>query len=904
MERVLRVVKLRPRPGDETGAAEDITWDSETIGVRGSNVKDLKIKVDKVLDTTVGSEYVATNYVTPLAAEVLAGVSGVFLCFGAEKTGRSRVMDGRNGLFALSLRNVFSMLEEKQQRRAAARQPQKLEFVVRISFFEICDENVRDLLRDDNQKAAVGPIRLSDTLEYGTVLDNCSSPAVPRSADAMKLLEAGLKRRYSSVSRKLITGLRIEVLQDRTIYSNLLVLEGQTTNPLLERRSVVQLRDGYDAFRSLFHFHDLVQAYHPDAVADVRRSCLTWLLKDVLQGQNAQMCCMLCVQQGEPRATRKGMEMLHGLGNIRLAPVRYDPRVSALCRAMRREMLQKASSGDADVAGGSGGDAGAAASAGAGGGSAGSLFSNAGTSGVSGNEQQKRINALEGEALTLEARLAKSENEKRRAQADLETQRRKYDETLLAFVALKKQRLQKESEKLEKARALVEMSRKFNKLEEKWEKAQYSEKDKLVNFEKEIVELTFERQKRVEEAEKLEKTLAELRSEKAELEEEGEKVKRALSLVKLERARGEGQTEELNAELAKLLAEKSESEKKYGQMSVKYSEIVTRLETLNAAQTANDDQLSTFRDRVASLKTQLERETQRSFEKGEKVEALQQKEKELLARLNTLESEGLEHEKETLELKKTAESERNQRSVKELEIERLKQEFEHVKTGMEKGFLALTKQLNPSDVFKQAGEANEWEITRLKKTVEDLELRLSEARQQMVSSPVTSPKRERREEQLHEEIKRLRHELKHQRQEQQKQEQAETAKTSEVTFSSNGSAATVHRSDAERELHDANLQLKLELEAAESRVQELEDRTRRLELLQNDGRDGGAPDEQALRQQCRYLEASVLELEQERARLLVRATSAEEQLSEVQFQMQDLIRDYEAQLAALRRGAG
>ena len=78
MDRVVRLVKLRPL--ESSAAVEDVSWDAETVGVRaGSSAKDLKIKVERVLDSTVGSEHIATTHLSPLVAEVLAGVNGVLL---------------------------------------------------------------------------------------------------------------------------------------------------------------------------------------------------------------------------------------------------------------------------------------------------------------------------------------------------------------------------------------------------------------------------------------------------------------------------------------------------------------------------------------------------------------------------------------------------------------------------------------------------------------------------------------------------------------------------------------------------------------------------------------------------------------------------------------------------------
>jgi len=52
--------------------------------------------------------------------------------------------------------------------------------------------------------------------------------------------------------------------------------------------------------------------------------------------------------------------------------------------------------------------------------------------------------------------------------------------------------------------------------------------------------------------------------------------------------------------------------------------------------------------------------------------------------------------------KQHIDSEKTLRAARELEIERMNKEFDHVKSGMEKGFLSLTKQLNPADAFKHA----------------------------------------------------------------------------------------------------------------------------------------------------------------------------------------------------------
>merc|ERR1712194_637340 len=169
---------------------------------------------------------------------------------------------------------------------------------------------------------------------------------------------------------------------------------------------------------------------------------------------------------------------------------------------------------------------------------------------------------------------------------------------------------------------------------------------------------------------------------------------------------------------------------------------------------AETDTLESYRERIGSLKTHIENESKKTFERQEKIAALEEQLKE--AKKNK--EENLSSGTQMNSLRREMEEERQLRISKEIEISKLKQEFEHVKVGMEKGFLALTKQLNPADVFKQAGDANSWEINRLRATVSELEEKLSQSRQSVAGA--SSPgAQKRREELLHQEIKRLREEV-------------------------------------------------------------------------------------------------------------------------------------------------
>ena len=65
---------------------------------------------------------------------------------------------------------------------------------------------------------------------------------------------------------------------------------------------------------------------------------------------------------------------------------------------------------------------------------------------------------------------------------------------------------------------------------------------------------------------------------------------------------------------------------------------------------------------------------------------------------------------------------------------------------------------------------------------------------------------------------------------------------------------------------------------------------------------GGSEDSSLLSRKVSYLQETITELERERSKLLVRATSAEEQLVETQKQMDDMIKDHTKEVMRLQKG--
>lgn len=220
---------VRVRPG-ERGVTDAIKFDGSTVSVLDGDVVTKKVRCAQVYDGSVSTpESIASSHLQPLVREQLAGVPAVFLTLGAEGSGKSHTMDGRAGIFHLALRYLFTEVENAKNLNrgfggagagargsvAAAGGGGGGRFVVRMSFFEICEEAIRDLLQEDARSLS-DDLQLGESLECGVMVENCTSLRLDSLAHASLRLDQAHQRRYcvvtpaSAVVPRITTCLRLE----------------------------------------------------------------------------------------------------------------------------------------------------------------------------------------------------------------------------------------------------------------------------------------------------------------------------------------------------------------------------------------------------------------------------------------------------------------------------------------------------------------------------------------------------------------------------------------------------------------------------------------------------------------------------------------------------------------------
>lgn len=122
------------------------------------------------------------------------GYNGSLFAYGQTGSGKSYTVMGygqRSGLIPRSIADVFQRKEDME------RDAQK-EMIVQISYVEIYNENVRDLLASGDQGGV--DLKIIDHPKVGVCVTGLTEAVCNNAADAQKLLAYGIKRRVTGVT--------------------------------------------------------------------------------------------------------------------------------------------------------------------------------------------------------------------------------------------------------------------------------------------------------------------------------------------------------------------------------------------------------------------------------------------------------------------------------------------------------------------------------------------------------------------------------------------------------------------------------------------------------------------------------------------------------------------------------
>ncbi|CAM6129993.1 unnamed protein product [Calypogeia fissa] len=195
-ERVQVVVRCRPLLQREVaeGRINCVSVDKQhsTIQVKNIRFPELPPKLftfDRTYDNTCTQRELYDDAAHPIVHSVMCGYNGTVLAYGQTASGKTFTMEGLDnppemrGIIPHAFEDIFAHIEQSKSSD---------HFLVRASYLEIYNEEIRDLLVQSSNQCR---LELKESGDAGVYVKNLTSVTVQSVADITRLLMMGKKNR-------------------------------------------------------------------------------------------------------------------------------------------------------------------------------------------------------------------------------------------------------------------------------------------------------------------------------------------------------------------------------------------------------------------------------------------------------------------------------------------------------------------------------------------------------------------------------------------------------------------------------------------------------------------------------------------------------------------------------------
>ncbi|OQS06137.1 DEAD/DEAH box RNA helicase [Thraustotheca clavata] len=271
----------------------------DVVGKMRNRSREKKYAFDYVFSPSDDQRTVYNNTTKFLIHGILQGYNATVFAYGCTGAGKTYTMLGTQdepGIMGLTLEDLFEHIAV-----AHARVPALVTYRVTVSFLEVYNENIRDLLRSDPEEDTYLDLR-EDPVK-GPIVADLSEIEASNAEEVMRLLRRGNKNRSqeataaNAVSSRSHAVLQVSVEQTEVTPDTVSVLKTGKLSMIdlagSERAAVTQNRglrllEGANINRSLLALGNCINALgekaNRGAFVPYRDSKLTRLLKDSLGG--------------------------------------------------------------------------------------------------------------------------------------------------------------------------------------------------------------------------------------------------------------------------------------------------------------------------------------------------------------------------------------------------------------------------------------------------------------------------------------------------------------------------------------------------------------------------------------------------------------------------------------------
>ncbi|WKA09796.1 hypothetical protein VitviT2T_027416 [Vitis vinifera] len=187
MEKICVAVRVRPPVAQETSSSTYWRVEDNRISLHktlGTPISGVSHAFDHVFDQSCANARVYELLIKDIIHAAVEGFNGTAFAYGQTSSGKTYTMNGSEsdpGIIHLAVKDVFRRIQMTADR----------EFLIRVSYMEIYNEEINDLLAVENQK-----LQIHESLENGVFVAGLREEIVNGAEQVLKIIESGEVNRH------------------------------------------------------------------------------------------------------------------------------------------------------------------------------------------------------------------------------------------------------------------------------------------------------------------------------------------------------------------------------------------------------------------------------------------------------------------------------------------------------------------------------------------------------------------------------------------------------------------------------------------------------------------------------------------------------------------------------------
>ncbi|MED6123466.1 Kinesin-like protein KIN-7N, variant 2 [Stylosanthes scabra] len=216
MEKICVAVRLRPPVSEDSSNGSFWKIEENRVSlhrIHGTPLSNSSYAFDHVFDETSTNASVYKLLTKDIIHAALDGFNGTAFAYGQTSSGKTFTMNGSKndpGIIPRAVKDIFTKIETMSDR----------EFLIRVSYMEIYNEEINDLLHVENQK-----LQIHESLERGVFVAGLREEIVNSAEQVLDLINSGEVNRHFGE-----TNMNVGSSRSHTIFRMVIESKGKEFN--------------------------------------------------------------------------------------------------------------------------------------------------------------------------------------------------------------------------------------------------------------------------------------------------------------------------------------------------------------------------------------------------------------------------------------------------------------------------------------------------------------------------------------------------------------------------------------------------------------------------------------------------------------------------------------------------